>query len=217
MPRLALFDMDRTLVRKNTAQLYVRYQRRIGEATLRDTARVTWWMLQYTLGIVDAEDVAVRALVQVAGMPETVLAHRCDDWFRTDVATHICDEARRAVHRHHEAGDVTAIVTGASRYAGDPCARAFGIPHVIATELEIDAAGKFTGKHVAPLNYGEGKITRTERLAASLGLSLDDAIFYSDSISDLPLFERVRERVVVNPDPRLLRVARQRGWPVERW
>jgi HAD superfamily hydrolase (TIGR01490 family) len=209
--------MDRTLVRKNTAQLYVRYQRRIGEASLRDTARVSWWMLQYTLGVVDAEEVAVRAVAQVAGMAETVLAHRCDDWFRTDVETHICDEARRAVQRHRDAGDVIAIVTGAFRYAGDPCARALGIAHVVATELEIDSAGAFTGKHVQPLNYGAGKITRTERLATALGLSLDDAIFYSDSISDLPLFDRVSERIVVNPDPRLRRVARHRGWRIERW
>ena len=33
MPRVALFDMDRTLVRKNTAGLYVQYQREIGEAS----------------------------------------------------------------------------------------------------------------------------------------------------------------------------------------
>ena len=34
--RAALFDMDRTLVRIDTATLYVRYQRDRGEATWRD-------------------------------------------------------------------------------------------------------------------------------------------------------------------------------------
>jgi HAD superfamily hydrolase (TIGR01490 family) len=217
MPRLALFDLDRTLVRKNTAQLYVRYQRRIGEAGWRDTTRVAWWLLQYTFGRLDAEAVAVRALAQVRGIPEIVLAHRCDDWFRTDVAQHVCDAGRRAVDRHRALGDVTAIVTSASRYAGEPTARALGIEHVVATELEIDARGVFTGKHVPPLSYGAGKIDRAQRLADSVGLSLDDAVFYSDSISDLPLFLRVKEQVVVNPDPRLRREAKKRGWRIERW
>jgi hypothetical protein len=38
--RAALLDMDRTLVRVDTATLYVRYQRDVGEATWLDAARV---------------------------------------------------------------------------------------------------------------------------------------------------------------------------------
>src|SRR5450755_3326998 len=59
--RAALFDMDRTLVRRETATLYVRYQREIGEATLTDLARTMFWVAQYTLGVIDVEDVAARA------------------------------------------------------------------------------------------------------------------------------------------------------------
>jgi HAD superfamily hydrolase (TIGR01490 family) len=214
---VALFDMDRTLVRKNTAQLYVRYQRSIGEATWKDSARVAWWMAQYTLGVIDAEAIAVQALRVLQGIPETVMAHRCDDWFHRDVARHISDEARRTVHRHLDAGDVCAIVTGASRYAAEPVARALGIPHVVFTELECDEHGNFTGRHVPPLCYGTGKITRTEKLARQHGFSLADASFYSDSISDLPLMEAVRTPVAINPDVRLRRVARNRGWRIEAW
>jgi phosphoserine phosphatase len=31
------------------------------------------------------------------------------------------------------------------------------------------------------------------------------------------MLERVENRVVVNPDPRLKRTARDRGWPVHNW
>lgn len=216
MPRVALFDMDRTLVRKNTAALYVRYQRELGEASLFDMARAGVWLLQYHLGIVDAEAVALKALAQVSGQHEMVLASRCDDWFRRDVARHIACEGRRAVERHRAAGDVSAIVTGATIYAARPLARVLDIDHVIATELECDARGCFTGKHVH-LNYGAGKIAKSEALARAHGSTLAEAVFYSDSISDLPLLERVGEPVIVNPDPRLARVAKQRGWRVERW
>ena len=214
---VALFDMDRTLVRKNTAQLYVRYQRSIGEATWRDTARVALWMAQYTMGIVDAEKIAVRALRPLAGMHETVLATRCDDWFHRDVARHVGDTARRTVDRHLRAGDMCAIVTGASRYAARPLARHLGIPHIIATELERDALGFFTGRHVHPLCLGIGKIARSQALAEQHGFTLADAVFYSDSISDVPLMERVATAVAVNPDSRLERMARERGWRIERW
>src|SRR5690606_1165663 len=44
--RAALFDMDRTLLRVETAILYVRHQRKLGEATWRDAARAAYWLAQ---------------------------------------------------------------------------------------------------------------------------------------------------------------------------
>jgi HAD superfamily hydrolase (TIGR01490 family) len=215
--RAALFDMDRTLVRKETASLYIRYLRERGEATWRDAARVLYWVAQYTAGVIDAPVVAQRALRMFAGMPETVLAARCDDWFRRHVETHVCDLGRAAVERHRAQGDVVAIVTGASPYAARPLARRLDIEHLVTSELEVGPDGRFTGRVIDPLCYGEGKVTRAQRLADALGFRLEEAVFYSDSLTDLPLLERVHEPVVVNPDPRLSRLARRRGWRIETW
>jgi HAD superfamily hydrolase (TIGR01490 family) len=217
MPRAALFDMDRTLVRKETASLYVRYQRMLGEATRRDSLRVLYWVAQYTIGVIDAPEVASRALAPLEGTAEVALAARCDDWFRRFVEPHVCDRGRRAVEEHRARGDTLAIVTGASPYVAKPLARRLGIPHVVTSELEVDANGVFTGRFVSPLCYGNGKVERTRRLARDLGFALEDAVFYSDSFTDLPLLEAVRQPVIVNPDTRLRRVARRRGWRIEAW
>lgn len=217
MPRAALFDLDRTLVRKETASLYVRYQREIGEAGWRDAVRVAYWVAQYTLGVIDAPAVAAKVMQQFAGMPETVLAARCDDWFRRFVEVHVCDRGREAVARHREQGDIVAIVTGASPYVARPVARRLHIDHVVASELEVGADGRFTGRFLEPLCYGAGKITRSTALAEKLGFDLRASVFYSDSFTDLPLLAHVAEPVVVNPDPRLLREAKRRGWRIEAW
>jgi HAD superfamily hydrolase (TIGR01490 family) len=217
MRRAALFDMDRTLVRRETASLYVRYQREHGRAGWRDTAQVAFWVAQYTLGIIDAPSVAVRALRQLEGTAETVLSARCDDWFRLLVERHITDKGRIAIETHRERGDLLAIVTSASQYTARPLARLLRIEHLVASELEVDSSGRFTGKPVFPLCYGEGKVDRAARFAEIQGFQLEDSTFYSDSFTDLPLLERVRAPVVVNPDSRLARVARKRGWPIEIW
>jgi phosphoserine phosphatase len=49
------------------------------------------------------------------------------------------------------------------------------------------------------------------------GFALEDACFYSDSITDLPLLEAVGTPIIVNPDARLRRHAKRRGWRIERW
>jgi len=216
--RAALFDMDRTLVRKETASLYVKFQRSLGEARRRDLARVTWWVFQYTLGVIDAPEVAARALATLEGVHESSMSLRCDDWFRLWVEPHVCDLGRRAVEQHRSRGDLLAIVTGASPYVAWPLARRLDIPHVVASEIEVDATtGRFTGKFVPPLCIGEGKVMRTKRFAAEHGFKLEDATFYSDSYTDLPLLELVAEPIIVNPDPRLRRIAKKRGWRVETW
>ncbi len=215
--RAALFDMDRTLVRKETLSLYVRYQRSIGEATRRDLLRVLYWVTQYTMGMIDAPEVATRALRVLEGTPEAAMAARCDDWFRRYVETHVCDLGRRAVEHHRERGDLLAIVTGASPYVAWPLARRLGIDHVVASELEVGPQGLFTGRFVDPLCLGDGKIVRARRLAEAQGFELSAATFYTDSFTDLPLLEVVAEPVIVNPDPRLKRLAKKRGWRIERW
>jgi HAD superfamily hydrolase (TIGR01490 family) len=213
----ALFDMDRTLITGDTATLYTRYQRDLGQATWRDTWRVAWWLLQYTVGVIDAERVAERALQSFRGKREDWMIETCETWFKDYVLPQVRSAGRDAVKRHREAGDFVAIVTGATPYAARPLARELGIEHVVCTELEVDAGGCFTGNLHRPLCYGAGKIERARLVAEREGFVLEEAIFYSDSITDLPLLERVKTPIAVNPDARLKRIARQRRWRIERW
>lgn len=217
MSRLALFDMDRTLLSKETASLYVRYQREVGEATTRDLLRTLAWVAQYTIGTLDMNKVARKALKTLEGTSELAMASRCDDWFRRRVERYITDGGRLAVRAHRALGDVCAIVTGASVYIARPLARVLGVQHVVSTVFEVDDQDRFTGRPVEPLCFGEGKLERARLFAESVGIPLREATFYTDSISDLPLLEHVGEPVAVNPDARLKRIARARSWRIESW
>jgi len=209
--------MDRTLLRVDSARLYTKYRRDRGEASLLDALRVALWATQYTLGVIDAPKVARKALESFRGREEAWLEKSCAEWFPEYVLPEVQQAGRRAVKAHHDAGDFVAIVTGATRYVAEPVAAELGVTHVICSELEIDAAGCFTGHVIEPLCYGLGKIERTAKIAAREGFEIEEATFYSDSITDLPLLEVVKEPIVINPDRRLRRVAEKRGWPIEVW
>lgn len=215
--RAAFFDMDRTLVRVNTGRLFLRWRQQRGMTTLGDRIRVSRWLLLYGLGVVDASRVTARALSSLAGTDEAAFRAECETWFEAMVRREVTTRAEEEVARRRDAGDVCAILSASTPYATHPLARHLRIPHVICSELEVDAQGRFTGDYRRPLCYGPGKVTRAERWAAKAGVDLGRSAFYSDSVSDLPMLERVGEPRVINPDPRLRVIARRRGWPVEWW
>ncbi len=217
VPRAALFDMDRTLIRVDTSKLYTQFRRDRGEASLRDVMQVAWWAMQYTAGVIDAPRVAAQALSRFRGKAESWLVEQTEGWFKDYVLPEVQQAGREAVRRHKAQGDVVGIATGATIYAARPLARELDIDLVICTELEIDQHGLFTGRVVDPLCYREGKLERSRRAAERLGFSLEDSIFYSDSITDVPLLEAVKEPVIVNPDKRLRKVAKARNWRIEQW
>jgi phosphoserine phosphatase len=60
-------------------------------------------------------------------------------------------------------------------------------------------------------------VARLEQWLAALGRTLEafpGSWFYSDSHNDLPLLERVKHAVAVDPDEPLRAVAAARGWPI---
>jgi phosphoserine phosphatase len=76
--------------------------------------------------------------------------------------------------------------------------------------------GAYTGK-VLRAAHGEGKARALRELADAEGLDLSASTAYSDSYSDVPFLEAVGHPVAVNPDRRLRRIARLRGWPTIRF
>ncbi len=213
--RAAFFDMDKTLVRKNTGELYARWRFRRGESGVGDIARVTWWSLQYTLGLVDAAAVSRYAARTLAGREEEAFADECKEWYQAMVREHLTSHARAEVAKRRDDGLVPVVLTGSSPYAAGPLAEELGIEHVISSRLSI-SEGRFTGD-VETLCYGAGKVAHAVEWAASHDVDLLTSAFYTDSISDLPMLERVGEPRVINPDPRLHAIAKRRGWPIEIW
>lgn len=216
MSRVAFFDLDKTLVRANTGILYARWRYARGETPLREMVRVLGWSLQYTLGVIDAAAVSTYAARTIAGRREADFIAECDGWYEQMVRPLIAEGARAEVERQRRAGLRTVILTGSTPYAARPLMRELGMDDVIASTLEVKE-GTLTGEVEAPLCFGAGKVARAERWAEEHGACLEDSVFYTDSISDLPMLLRVKDPRVVNPDPRLRLEARRRGWPTEWW
>ena len=109
------------------------------------------------------------------------------------------------------------LLTSSSNYVAEQVVRDLALDDFLCSRFEVDADGRYTGRLIEPLCYGRGKVELARRCADTNGVGLASCAFYTDSIADLPMLEAVGEPAAVHPDPKLRRVARQRGWPVLDW
>lgn len=212
----AFFDLDKTLVRVNTGPRYVRWRVRQRQMGVTDLARVSWWSLQYTFGVLDAERISRAAATTLAGVDEAVFRAECARWVKEEIVEHVSQAARAEVDRRKSEGMTCALLTTSSPYVADPVAENVGVSHVLCSRVQV-REGRFTGRLEEPLCFGRGKVELALRWAEAHDVDLGQSVFYTDSVTDLPMLERVGEPRVVNPDPRLERVARRRGWKIESW
>jgi HAD superfamily hydrolase (TIGR01490 family) len=211
----ALFDMDHTLLRVDTAMSWTKFLYRRGELPRAMLAKAIYWSTLYKLAVLDMETVFTKLCMDLEGDSEAEMIAKCAVWYREHVAPHVAPAARVAVEHHRQAGHTIVLATGSTVYAAKPVAAGVGIEHVLSSELEV-VGGAFTGKPSA-LCFGRHKVTLAEQWAASHGIDLSRSYFYSDSYNDLPMLARVGTAIAVNPDARLRRHAKKNGWPIQRW
>lgn len=117
--------------------------------------------------------------------------------------------------RHADRGEPVFVASAALQEVVEEVSDQLGFDGAIASRAEV-SDGVFTGKLERRL-YGQAKADALVELARERGIDLDSSTAYSDSHSDTPFLEAVGHPFAVNPDRALLRVAGERGWPVERW
>jgi len=216
MAAIAFFDLDRTLIAINSARAWVRHERKAGRIGTRDTVRSVWWFAIYRLGYARMDDVVRSAVATLEGQDVDLFTQRTRAFWTREVQPTVRPGAYAALDRHRAAGDRLVLLTASSRQLGRAAAEHFGLDDVLANVFE-ERNGRFTGLAEEPLCYGDGKVHHAETYARQHGVSLDDCAFYTDSFTDWRTLERVGQPVCVDPDPRLQRLAVERGWPIEDW
>jgi HAD superfamily hydrolase (TIGR01490 family) len=216
--RLALFDLDHTLLDGDSDELWCSFLVRRGLLERASfEARNRQLQFRYRAGVVGVQEFCEFYLSTLAGRsPDEWQAER-EAFVHREIAPRIAARARELVEQHRALGDELILTTATNRYITELTAAHLGIAHLIATEFELGIDGRFTGRTAGVPNMREGKVTRLRAWLAERGLAdetLRRAVFYSDSANDLPLLHAVGSAVAVSPDAALREAALAAGWPI---
>ncbi|MFV8817449.1 HAD-IB family hydrolase [Haliea sp. E17] len=216
LSRVAFFDLDRTLI-AGYSIFAMAIETARHAATQGDWKQATKLLRDIlkqksTSAGGNYHQLVKRMATALTGVDESTLSKLGEKAFNNSLARNLYPEAVGLIEAHRAAGDKLVIVTAASHYQVEPVARILGIEEICCTRLEVQD-GRFTGKVISPLCYGEGKALAARRVARQHGSKLKDCWFYSDSSADLPLLKKVGHPVAVNPSEKLAVHARNQRWP----
>ncbi len=224
---LALFDLDFTLIPFDSGLRWARFM--VGEGVLAPGTDEAYLEVchGYVAGRTPIETLhrfAAQHLLAIAPDELPGLQARFEAAIRAELPA----ASRELVARHLQAGHLCCIVTTTNEIVARPFARAFGIPHLLASR-PVSVNGRFTGDYLGPLCHGAAKVARVEAWlraqaaeiagvpdgqAPAAAAGFRQRVFYSDARSDLPLLEWVDEPIAVRPDPGLRAHAEARGWRI---
>lgn len=214
---IALFDLDNTLLKGDSDFEWAQFLISKGVVDPEvQAAKNAQFYADYKAGTLDIHAFLDFQLAPLARHERAQLDLWHGEFMQNHIQPIMLDNARALVNRHLELNHLCAVVTATNSFVTGDIARAFGIPHLIATIPGV-VNGQFTGKPVGTPSFQQGKITRVEAWLESIGLwqgSFSRRWFYSDSHNDLPLLEWSTNPVAVDADETLTAKATAQGWPV---
>ncbi len=211
-PRLALFDIDGTLVKEPSTE-----------------KRFTLWLLlRGRIGLIRLLAYAVfsfrylpRCGLGVFAKNKSLLWRRtaesarslAGDWAAQHLGKALFAPCIERLRLHLQREDIVVLLSGAPQFLAEAVACELEVSTVLGTRC-AERNGRFCFAPPELHRVGEEKLAAARELCQSLGTSLSSASAYGNAISDLPLLAACGFPVAINPDARLAAEARRRGWRI---
>ena len=211
---LAIFDLDNTLLNGDSDYLWGQFLVDQGIVDREYYARTNAeFYADYRQGTLNIFEFLNFALAPLAAHELKQLHQWRDQFIQEKIKPIVLPAATDLVAKHRDTGDTLLVITATNKFVTEPIVALYGIDNILATVPEM-VDGRYTGRVEGIPCFQDGKVKQLDAWLEETSLTLHNSWFYSDSLNDLPLLEKVNNPVVVDPDKTLERIAREKHWPV---
>jgi HAD superfamily hydrolase (TIGR01490 family) len=217
--RAAFYDFDGTLADLNLVHATLFLLANLGEWSGRIGYLLNFAARLPMLARAESRDrhLLNRALFEVfKGVSRDRLWVLGEEYCERILLKHLYPRAVGMIEANRAVGLEPVLVTGSPDFIMAPLAQRLAIRSYAANRLFF-RRGLATGRLLEPVMAGEAKAVWCAEYAEANGIELGACWAYADSHYDLPFLAAVGHPVVVNPDRKLLAIARSRQWPIVRF
>jgi HAD superfamily hydrolase (TIGR01490 family) len=219
--RLAIYDMDRTITVRATFTPFLLHSAwRLQPLRLLFVPIVLLAMLGFACRLYDrARLKEMMQTLLIGPLTPAQLAKVKDSFAAATDRNNIRPGARERLRTDKADGYRLVMATASYRLYAEAVGQRMGFDDVIATNTLVGLDNRVMARIDGENCYGPGKMRMVEAWLAMHGLRREDCYvrFYSDHISDAPLFGWADEAYATNPHATLRTLARSMKWSVFDW
>lgn len=221
MPPIVFFDVDKTLMRGYSGYFTTMELIRRGVIKKRRLPMALFYRVVGPL-FYEGQNAPLEKMYQIAindmaGRTLEEILQIGRECFEKWIRPLVYSEAVAKVEEHKAKGHPIYLITSGPYMSVRILAEFLGVEGKYSAGPVIDADGRLTNQLRRPIYYRQGKLVAAEEILKAHGADWKDVTFYTDSIDDIFLLEKVGKPHLVNPDKKLLKVGRERQWPVLRF
>lgn len=194
--RLAIFDLDGTVLRGNSWRIYFWWIMRRRPVC----APVLLWALVCRLvRLMDGRGLRGASLRPLRGLNEAEVRALGEALVAERLRAEIRPVAREAIARSRAVGAELVLATGAFDFLARPLAAELGIRRVLCTRLAFTEDRRCLGEISGPELRGAAKAEAVASLPGDEPVDWALSTAFSDDLEDMPLFAMVGDAVWVRP------------------
>lgn len=213
---IAVFDLDLTITKWDTTLPYL-----FGWAASRPRywlkmPALFWQVVQFKRGKLTNHQLKTTFYTRLMQAADPAKEQQWTAKYNRFLIKHgLYSAALAAIKQHQDAGDTLVLASASVDIYVMDLAAQLGFKDVICTRMQRDDQGRLTGKIDGNNLLAENKLSAVQEYLTKQDWNHVHLTFYSDSGSDLPLFQHVHRAIAINPDNKFK--ADQLGFEVLRW
>lgn len=199
MKKLAIFDIDYTITKKETLMEFYKYSLEEDIKNIRFLPRALYSGLMYGVGIYDERRVKECFLKFIDNIEEEKLQDLVKRFYKNRLSKILYKDAVDMMYKLKKEGYDIYLISASPEFYINEFYNIDVVDKVIGTRFEFKE-GKFIRKMLGSNCKGEEKVKRLKEVLSKEKIEVDfkDSYMFSDSLSDKPLLDLVGKPYLIN-------------------
>jgi len=213
---IAFFDLDHTILNTSSGKIIGIAALHQGIIQKTNYLEALLYGFGNKLGLIEGDAILPRLIKWLNGHPEQYIIDFARQVFNEVMKYAIRKDAIKEIEFHRNNNAHLVMLSASMNFICKPVIEFLGLDDLICTNLQVEN-NHFSGRTLGDICFGQEKLARSLSFIQHRPYSLQNAYFYTDSITDLPMLEAVGNPMAVTPDRKLAAQARSRGWHICNW
>lgn len=199
MKKLAIFDIDYTITKRETLMEFFKYSIQIDKKNIRFLPRAIFCGSMYMLKVYDEKKVKEKFLKFIDGIKEKDLAKLVKTFYDYKLKTILYEDALNMIKKLKSEGCDIYLISASPEFYVNEFYNIKEVDKIIGTRFNF-TNGIFRGEMDGENCKGEEKVRRLKEFIKKEKIEVDfkESYMFSDSLSDKPLLDLVGKPYLIN-------------------